>query len=278
MMLDFVARRGARHQEAVAENLRQGAAQHGVSVRIVDQEDDVSSAFVGCWGWRRGRQLAQRSSHVLIAECGYIGNRLFWTSLGWDGLNGRGRFPQVPDGGVRYRANFSELMRPVKTEPGAYVLLLGQVRGDASLIGVNTDMFYREAACTLQARFGLPVRFRPHPREVEYGRHTGPYAFGMETLDGSLEEALAGAHCAVAYNSNALTDAVLAGVPVLAMDEGAMVWPIAGRGLHAEPGLKGRCTLMHRLAWCQWQPDEIASGLAWQAISQVMKGQQQWAA
>jgi len=70
---------------------------------------------------------------VLVMERGYIGDRTHWTSLGWNGLNGRARVPLAPaDGGARFERNYSRLMHPYNPA-GHYALIIGQVPGDASL-------------------------------------------------------------------------------------------------------------------------------------------------
>jgi hypothetical protein len=81
-----------------------------------------------------------------------------------------------------------------------------------------------------------------------------------------LEGALMGAEVAISWNSNALTDAALAGVPLVAGDPGAMAWRIAGQGLGTLPALRERQRWAHDLAWCQWGAAELESGQAWEAV------------
>jgi hypothetical protein len=56
-----------------------------------------------CWGWRRGREWFAKGYDVLVMERAYLDNRFVWTSLGWNGLNGRARWPIPVDGGARWR-------------------------------------------------------------------------------------------------------------------------------------------------------------------------------
>jgi hypothetical protein len=81
----------------------------------------------------------------------------------------------------------------------------------------------------------------------------------------TLETCLAKAGAVAAFNSNSLTDAALAGLPLMAGDPGAMTWPIAGHRLRDEPRLGGRGRWAARLAWTQWLPEELESGAAWEA-------------
>jgi hypothetical protein len=273
--IDIVARADLRHQRGYAERLAQGLGRHGVAARFVGSIEEVQAPVAACWGWRLGSQLKARGKRVLVMERGYIGDRFHWTSLGWDGLNGRARWPQIDDGGERFRRHFADLLKPERSGAGAYALVIGQVPGDASLIGVDITRFYKDASKALACRFGARICFRPHPVHVQRGFAPGPFMYGMTVHDGELEEALQGAACVAGWNSNALTDAVLAGVPVTAMDPGAMAWPVAGHGFDEPPALRDRGPWAHRMAWTQWTPAEIASGAAWEAVATAMEPERQ---
>src|SRR5690606_8866320 len=123
----------------------------------------------------------------------------------------------------------------------------------------NMAPWYAEAVRQAQAAYGLPVKFRPHPRAVAKGYQQRPS--NAEPSTGSLAEALADAHVAVTWNSNSAVDAVLAGVPTVAVDAGSMAWDVAAHsiGTIVRPD---RSNWMVRLAWSQWSLDEIASGAA----------------
>lgn len=260
MLIEIAAR--APHQVAAASAMRQGLEKHGVAVRIVAA---ATAPVVCCWGWRVGAQHAAAGRRVLVMERGYVGDRFRWTSLAWDGLNGRGRVPPVDDGGARWRRHFGAALRPWRMS-GDYALVMGQVPGDMSLAGVEIDAWYAQA-CAAARRFGLPVTFRPHPvaRERGYQTRTPP---GAALLNGALEDALARARYVVTFNSNSGVDAVLAGVPTIACDEGSMAWPVTGHGLDADPPTPDRAAWCTAIAWRQWTLDEIAAGAAWDYLKQ----------
>ena len=116
----------------------------------------LSLDAVACWGWRRGQLFKRRRKRVLVLERGYIGDRFYWTSIGLDGLNGRATFPEYPDdGGARFARMGS--LAPWNPD-GSYVLLIGQVRGDAALAGRDLDPWYADTAKRAAALYGLPVR------------------------------------------------------------------------------------------------------------------------
>lgn len=62
------------------------------------------------------------------------------------------------------------------------------------------------------------------------------------------------------------TDMSLKGWP------GAMTWPVAARGLDDRPRLGEREGVWaDRMAFAQWEPGEIAAGIAWEALKDCMQ-------
>jgi hypothetical protein len=214
---------------------------------------------VACWGWRLGFQLRQRGHEVLCMERGYIGDRFAWTSLAWNGLNGRGTFAPTPDdGGARFRQHHAPLKPWRDPGAGGYALIAGQVPGDASLRGRDLWPWYHDRADEARSAGYEPV-FRPHPVAVARGHRHCPN--DMRQHHGTLEDALAGAAVVITYNSNTGVDALLAGVPVVADNEGSMAWPLASTDVRnlVRPD---RTEWAHALAWKQWQMSELADGTA----------------
>lgn len=245
--ITIIASPRARHQLEHQIALAKGLSAHGIKAIQTHVSNRVSTHRVACWGWRAGRELHQAGHDVLVMERGYIGDRFVWSSLAWNGLNGRGLAPPVPDdGGERLSRFHPDVLQPLNP-CGEYVLIIGQVPGDASLGGRDLHPWYCEQA--KKHKGDLPVFFRPHPLA---GRR-GPIRNipGAPRLDGDLSDALHNAALVVTYNSNTGVDALLAGKNVTADDEGSMIW-----------GVTDRAKWAHRLAWRQWTMDEIASGSA----------------
>ena len=76
----------------------------------------------------------------------------------------------------------------------------------------------------------------------------------------------------VTLNSNSGVDAALAGVPVIAFDEGSMAWPVAGHkpqdAIH--PPRPDRLRWAAELAWCQWTDREFETGECWEHLRRGM--------
>ena len=129
--------------------LIEGLRRHGLEPRYSPViRDDVD--VVVCWGWRRGQKYRKRGHHVLMLERGYVGDRMAWLSLGWDGLNGRARFPVVDDGGERWRRYFGGMLQPWR-DGGDFIVLMGQVASDAAVGSCDIQAWYLEASARLRS-------------------------------------------------------------------------------------------------------------------------------
>ena len=73
-----------------------------------------------------------------------------WTSLGWNGLNGRSTWNAPADNGERFSENHGHLLKPWRKKDG-YALIMGQVRGDAALSDVVIDHWYLKIAAEMQS-------------------------------------------------------------------------------------------------------------------------------
>jgi hypothetical protein len=250
------------------DKLASGINRYGDSAQVFIHENDMvgfNPDVVCCWGLRRMSRLRQHHGfkRVLILERGYLGDRFTWSSLGWNGLNGYAEHPPCLDAGERFTKHFGHLLKPWKTNNDGYVLLMGQVPSDAALLHVNfVDMM---TAVAVQLReLGHDVRFRPHPSA------SGIQIQGASWLGGNLDEALAGAKAVVTVNSNSSVDAVLAGIPCVTLDRGTMSWDVTSHDLTNLVVTPDRTQWANQLAWCQWSPEELSSGAAWEVLRASM--------
>lgn len=227
--------------------------------------DTPQTKHVVCWGWKNGAALKRAGHRVLVMERAYIGDRMHYTSLGWDGLNGHARFPQYPDdGGQRFKSQ-GGIIKPWVRE-GKYILILGQVRNDASLQNKDIGRWYAKIAEKAAEIHGLPIYFRPHPHSIRRGGYSS--VKGLRTLGGTLEEAIDDALFTIAYNSNSCLDSILHGKPCFAGDKGTMVYDLCSKdiGTIVYPEREEK---LHALAWTQWNHDEVSRGTPFKKLLEM---------
>lgn len=260
------------HQRQHAEWMAAGMRAHGVTVEAAGFDCPAEADIAVVWGWRQRRVIRaakEAGRPILVMERGHIQPRMEWTSCGWGGLQNHAIYPVVEDGGLRFMANFGEQFQP--TSPGtAYVLVCGQVDGDASIGDLDVKAWAQAVTDNL-ARRGHEVTYRPHPLMRRQSENWCPA--GARVSVGRLSVDLGMAKACVVYNSTAGVEAALAGIPVVALDKGSMAWSIASHSISAPfrfPTQKERVTWASRLAWTQWTPAEILSGEAWAVIASAM--------
>jgi hypothetical protein len=85
----------------------------------------------------------------------------------------------------------------------------------------------------------------------------------------TLDEALLDAHCIVGYDTNALVDAVIAGVPAFNLGPCAVA-PVALQDLSKieSPIYPDRKQWVANLCYSQWTLDEMRSGLCWEMLQE----------
>lgn len=241
-----------------AQAFARGLCRHGWRAT-----ERVQCDLLVLWGTRRQHEIIaqkQRGGEVLILERAYLGDRYAWTSVSFGGgLNGRGIFKGPLNDPRRWNKHFSHLMKPWQPKEDGYALILQQVPGDMSVRGVQLDRFYAQAADAF--RRTMPVKVRPHPRTTPL-KDTKAHEAGLR----SLQTDLAGARLAVTWNSNAGVEAVLAGIPTIAMDVGSMAWEVTTHKLKI-PSMPDRQAWAHSLANMQWLISEFEDGSCWSFIN-----------
>lgn len=272
MKVLIVADKSRDDQNRIADNLIAAMIENGDTPRVShDRNPDIATIKAGfdavvVWGWRIGSNFHAKGLDTLVIERGYIGDRFEWYSAGWNGLNGRARFPLVPDGGQRWQTYFAPLLRPWRhTSLGRYALVMGQVPTDTSLRNVNFRAWVGDACAAMQVR-GLPVAYRPHPLAPRFL----PYTQDVQVLKGDLRAALDGAMVTVTYNSNSAVDGILAGVPCIAMDQGSMAWDVATHCYSDLATQPDRTEWAHCLAWRQWRIAEFKMPSTWKLLKSVI--------
>ena len=258
----------APHQKHHLQLFAEGLKRHDQSYETIQIGSRITMCDLAVfWGAHQQAIIDLQESSgndFLVMERGYFGNRMKMTSIGYNGLNGRANFLNENSPGDRWLKHGC-IWKDWKTT-GDYILIMGQVIGDASIKHVDFVRWIRETSYELRLIYDLPIRCRPHPKGPK-NRHSPCFQFD-DISENTLAEDLKKAFMAVTFNSNSGVDAILAGVPVVACDPGSMAWPVAVHGFSERPIRPVRIQWAHDLAYCQWTELEIKDGTAWEHLKQ----------
>lgn len=225
--------------------------------------------------WPRGeifRRQRENKKDVIVLETGYINRgdgENHHYAAGFNGLNGRADFrnKDMPDHrAMKLRRDFG--MRCLAwRESGKHILLCGQVPWDASVDHIHYEMWLYDIARQLQGYTKRPIRFRPHPlANIPSPKGCKP------TEHVSIFDDFEDCWAVVTFNSNSGVEALMHGIPVVALDAGAMYYHLAEHWVSKvdspyTPNNEERAQWLNNLAFCQWTLDEMSNGEAWQHLS-----------
>jgi hypothetical protein len=225
-----------------AAKMSQGLRQIGVPHHVTSSRQRAGEGLAILLGTSAFRAV-ENGPYLLVDRCS-LGNTNHWVTLVRDGHGRRGA--RVPDGAPAHRWEWMEDAANVRVLPwrsGRRRVLCGQTET------------YSPHYADLAAWYGTvkATHFRKHP--------AGDNPTGLPPCQSWDDVALA-----ITLNSSVAVDAVLAGVPTVTMDEGAMAWDVTS---HTDEILKpARLPWLQWLAWTQFSHDEISEGRPWAHLLQ----------
>ena len=166
---------------------------------------------------------------------------------------------------------------------GDYVLVMLQRPGDSSLVNLlkkhgTYEGFVTHTLKEIKQNTDRPIRVRMHPlrqdRQLEILKNfdvtISDNMQGAGILEGGvgLQKDFDNAWCVVGFNSNALTESVMEGIPTFSMCASSMAWPVSNKTLKLieQPMTFERQQWLNNLAYCQWREDECIAGMPWEHL------------
>lgn len=205
--------------------------------------------------------LAKGSGHLIIVESAFQ-CRGHYYQIGWDGFAGSADFKN--EGARSDRWGMLDISpKPWRQSDGGNCVVIGQLPRDTQVQDVGHTAWCRWAVNMCLETYGN-VLFRPHPKCDD----PGIYGISEEMFDtDALADSLAKDRCVVTWNSTTGVDAVIAGVPVVAMDEGSISWPMASHKINDPLVRPNRDKWFAKLGYSQWTLDEMRKGLPWRHLT-----------
>lgn len=268
---------GATHQFEHAAAFKQGMKKHGVIARDGHHDTFAGAEVSVIWSWKQPKLIEaaqQAGKHILVMERGFLPNRMDWCSLSIDGMNGLGTAPSAPSSD-RWDKHFSHLLKPWKegNTPND-ALIIGQVPGDPTLYGTDMFQWVDEMIAELAAH-GYGSIFRCHPYvqnkinrgELPAWNPKPPVLYSTATL----EEDFARTSLVVTFSSNTGVEAILNGIPTMALHPGSMVYNLSSQDFTNPQTRPDRASWCNDMGYRQWTMDELSNGTAWDFVRQGLR-------
>ena len=267
---------------------------------VPDAEDFDTAVMYGSWKEWRGaphhtikKQIAQNFKKYVQLETPVIGrgvrginhqylrvgvNGFLWDTTEWG-------FEHMDPN--RYLQVFKDTGYNINTKwkvDGENIVIMMQNPGDASLRGTDIFEWCYNTIKEIRTRTTRPIIVRPHPlprkgmdaltsRLLEFENLTIVENELPDNLR-PLEEDFKDAYCVVSFSSGSAVDAVLAGVPNIALDPGNMAWLVSKHSLdniEYERYISDRKEWMQKISHCQWNVEELENGKCWKHIKQSLQ-------
>jgi len=266
-----VYRGSLSHHKFSADKFIEGLKKHGQDYEVWDLTTRGYCDLLVTWGLRNIDRFEGMYSNFLLIEAAYLQPRIdekswpLWYSLGFNGLNGRGTYLNEDKDSYRFNKHFDDgRVRPYRDE-GEFILVAMQVPGDASLRHYKGS--YDSIIKEIEKATETPVKVRPHPK----GTFSIEDRTKLVSNQVPLERQLNLVKALVTINSNSGVDSLVYGVPVLNLDPGSMCWELAMKSYSElnNPPKPDRTQWLNNLAWCQWLPEEVAAGEAWEHLKLI---------
>jgi len=177
--------------------------------------------------------------------------------------------------------------------PGDDIIIMSQKEGDSALTHLykTHESFYDwvvDVIKEIRKYSDRRIIIRPHPRNLDRGIKKANaiikdtyiknvYISNNVTAGGKqggegLNIDLANAYCVVTFNSLSAIEAVTRGIPVFALDNMSMAWPIAHKDISSIENLDYTIDLQswkNKIAYTMWNREETSSGETWAHLKSV---------
>lgn len=226
--------------------------------------------------------LKEKGKQVIVIDTTFIGSDDY-VSIGIGGIKNYANFCIPKEGCPSDRWELIKRKENLELKPwrewpnNGHVLIIGQNRFGVSSYDIDVWKWHVEIAEQLLGITQREIRFRIHPRGryaqalAEFGNCAKDPRVTISQDNKPLKEDLKNCHCVITYTSNAACEALLEGIPVIALSKGSPTYDIAYEELflvehlkvYSDVLLKKREQWLFNLCYKQWAIDEIRKGLPW---------------
>lgn len=189
-------------------------------------------------------------------------------AVGVGGLKGQASYQNADSLHDRLKS-LNPVLLPYTGYRPKFVLIIGQAYRGISSWDIDIRKWYKDTAVKIRRHTKLPIVFKPHPKTILNERQwIQEKAFLRDNhnlFEWSQFVKIEDASAVVTYSSNASVDALMRGVPVIAVSQRNVAFPIVSNAIsslgHPDgPSFPPASVLgqfLADLAYAQWTPAEL---------------------
>lgn len=242
--------------------LMKGFKLHGINAKVTDNKARLPGTDVAVLlGPNAWKLIESNPKPYLMVNRKFLGfneNDIHDNvAIGWDGLNGRATFcveDYTEEKLFKYIKETDIQPWHMPDDIRKYFLLCEQSDTGRCIRWIDCALWYKHVK--EQNKQPMIIRHKSNP---EYGH--------MKVFLDSFKKDMRVAKCGIVLNSTVSIDINLAGVPVIAMDEGCPTWAIDNHKLNEIKYTEDRFEFFKYLAHCQFHISEIESGKFWAQLN-----------
>lgn len=267
----------------VLRSFAEGAMSQGLSTLIQDQRQVIPARLAVILGWVgasiRGPHIQLRQD--VINHQAQSGHRI----MSIDGscfkfADPHSIFLRYSLDGVYYNTNnyanqnsddshWTQISRALGLnmlpwrQSGRHILVCLQRDGGWSMKGVDMARWATETVTHLRRVTQRPILIRAHPKApLDLGHLLSLPDVHKSTEGNTLQDDIQGAWASVFFNSSSCVASILAGVPVIALDEDCVAWAVAGNDLNEieSPHMPDRTQWLRDLSAAHWTDEQSKQG------------------
>lgn len=256
--------RGNRRSIHIARAMHAGAQALGITSALIPGFEQVCGTVGVAYGWGHPHLFEayrKAAGHFVYVDLGWWDRKPAKDVLaGYHKVVVDGREPGeyfrwgAPDN--RF-AHFRLKIAPWR-QTGHHILVAGMSEKSARTRGYLPQEWETAAVRNLQRIYpSRPILYRSKPSWPGASPIIGA---AFDRPERPLSEALKNAWGVAACHSNVAVDALLAGIPIYVEGGVASCYSVPPEQWNGYKGDDGRAQLMADIAWCQWSPQEMATG------------------
>lgn len=218
--------------------------------------------------WKEEITKRHSGRSLIVIDSAPVKRGEYW-AVGYGGIGGRADFrhdKKYTSNNERWRS-LDVYVAPWQDKPDGRIVVCSQLPHDANVQDTPHLDWCKTTFRLLNERCNNVV-FRPHPRSNHKTYPIDELLHDNRPLDVLFKET----RCVVTWNSTIATDAVLAGVPAVAMDIGSFAQSVSTSfgslfDVNSKLSMPERIPWLSALAWSIWNINELRSGEAWEHLS-----------